>query len=323
MTNIDAELYGVDLFGEPCTPVPTGPIAERFMVPPFTVLNAAEGYWQERKAAWGSLGIKGELGRLGASPGGSARPACDYSTRERGDGAGKKIGDEDNGTSIFDPVLCELAYRWFCPAGGQVVDPFAGGSVRGIVAHKLGLRYWGAELRAEQVEANREQGRELCPEGSPLWLRGDALDLLPEAPKADLLFTCPPYGDLERYSDDPKDISTMEFHTFIAAYRRILLQAALRLRENRFAVIVVGNYRDKRTGFYRDLVGETVRAFEAVGLGYYNEAVLVTPRGSLPIRITKQFEAGRKMGKTHQNVLVFVKGNSKEAAKACREGYTL
>ena len=34
-----------------------------------------------------------------------------------------------SGTSIFDPVLCEIAYRWFCPAGGTVLDPFAGGSV--------------------------------------------------------------------------------------------------------------------------------------------------------------------------------------------------
>lgn len=41
-------------------------------------------------------------------------------------------------TSIFDPVLCELVYRWFSPESGTVLDPFAGGSVRGIVASKLG-----------------------------------------------------------------------------------------------------------------------------------------------------------------------------------------
>ena len=41
------------------------------------------------------------------------------------------------GTSIFDPVLCELVYRWFCPSKGKILDPFAGGSVRGIVAAHL------------------------------------------------------------------------------------------------------------------------------------------------------------------------------------------
>jgi hypothetical protein len=52
-------------------------------------------------------------------------------------------------------------------------------------------------------------------------------------------------------------------------------------------------------------------------MSYYNEMVLVTAVGSLPIRVGKQFVASRKIGKTHQNVLVFVKGDPKVAARAC------
>ena len=74
----------------------------------------------------------------------------------------KDFAAGQSGTSIFDPVLCELAYRWFCPAGGTVLDPFAGGSVRGVVASKVGLKYIGVELREEQVEANRVQGDKIC-----------------------------------------------------------------------------------------------------------------------------------------------------------------
>lgn len=36
--------------------------------------------------------------------------------------------------------------------------------------------------------------------------------------------------------------------------------------------------------------------------------------GSASMRVTKQFESGRKMAKTHQNVLVFCKGDWKKAA---------
>ena len=36
---------------------------ERFIVPPFSVLDASQGYWQKRKRNWLSLGIKSELGR--------------------------------------------------------------------------------------------------------------------------------------------------------------------------------------------------------------------------------------------------------------------
>lgn len=40
-----------------------GSLSERFGLPPFTVLNARDGWWQERKSAWLSLGIRSELGR--------------------------------------------------------------------------------------------------------------------------------------------------------------------------------------------------------------------------------------------------------------------
>jgi hypothetical protein len=49
----------------------------------------------------------------------------------------------------------------------------------------------------------------------------------------------------------------------------------------------------------------------------YNEAILVTAVGSLSIRVGRQFSSGGKLGKTHQNVLVFVKGDPKAATDAC------
>lgn len=85
-------------------------LAERFGIPPFSVLNAREGWWQNRKRAWIDLGIRSELGRgapIGgapmpldraeagrpsAAPGGSPLPAADYSkSKARGNGRGKAI----------------------------------------------------------------------------------------------------------------------------------------------------------------------------------------------------------------------------------------
>lgn len=40
-----------------------GSLAAQFGIPPFTVLNAREGWWQSRKAAWLALGIQSEIGR--------------------------------------------------------------------------------------------------------------------------------------------------------------------------------------------------------------------------------------------------------------------
>jgi hypothetical protein len=221
------------------------------------------------------------------------------------------------GTSIFDPVLCELAYRWFCPPGGLVLDPFAGGSVRGVVASRLGRRYLGIDLRPEQLSANQAQAAAICGPPMPEWIEGDSRELgkLAVGEAADFLFTCPPYGDLERYSDDPRDLSTMAWPAFLAALRAIIAASVARLKPDRFACFVVGDFRD-REGYYRGLPWRTIEAFQDAGARLYNEAVLVTAIGSLPIRVTAQFESSRKLGKTHQNVLVFCKGNPRKATAA-------
>lgn len=223
-----------------------------------------------------------------------------------------------SGTSIFDPVLCELAYSWFCPPNGTILDPFAGGSVRGIVASKLGRQYIGVELRSEQVDANRVQGDTICSDPMPAWHVGDSrnIDRICADVEADFVFSCPPYADLEVYSDDPADLSTLSYEAFKPAYFEIIAKACSRLKDDRFACFVVGDVRDKRGNYY-NFVGDTVEAFKAIGMHYYNEAILVTSVGSLPIRAGRQFSSGRKLGKTHQNVLVFVKGDGKRATEAC------
>jgi len=609
------------------------------MIPPFTVLNAREGWWMDRKRAWLALGIKSEVGRgenlLGMSdtmlePDPEKRAAMQAAREEakgkartfgqdlmRGEGTnavtgrkkglggvtmdalsshpryyeqktaaeakvGRKLTPEEferdhwvlpdselsSGTSIFDPVLCELAYRWFSPVGGRVLDPFAGGSVRGIVCAALGRHYTGVDLRAEQIEANRAQwpavaaqlgtpapraaeevpalavdeiegirvvrddrvlggtkrraldrlvagidadelvyatpaygfaqialagacraagkkatifvaarsdrhprtqlaadlganivevkagrlnviqsrarkhceatGAYLVPFGmddeifvdamaqeiaalpgeaptevwcvagsgtltralqrafpdaahhavqvgrdpdvgeaklwkapeafeddatdpppfpscsnydakawrfirehaapgalfwnlgadiepqpafapvEPIWHVGDSNKVLADeaiGDDFDFVFSCPPYGDLEVYSDDPDDISTLDMAGFDAIYAEIIAKAVARLADNRFACFVVGDYRDKR-GIYANFVSKTIAAFEAAGAPLYNEAILITSVGSLPIRTAKQFRSTRKLGKTHQNVLVFVKGDPRKAVEA-------
>jgi hypothetical protein len=318
MDNTDAAGQGIG----------NGSLADRFLVPPFSVLDARQGYWQDRKRSWLELGIKSELGRGDNLLGFSETCKLKKSPSNKlgkclETGIGEKYGREEmNGTSIFDPVLCELAYRWFSPKGGTVLDPFAGGSVRGIIAAKCGRQYIGVDLRKDQVEANRIQWGEVSRENdlTPIWQIGDSRHIGQHAAgvKADFIFSCPPYADLEVYSDDPADISTMDYPQFLAAYREIIANSCNLLKDDRFACFVVGDVRAK-DGTYKNFVSETISAFLAAGLQLYNEAILVTCLGTVPIRAGNQFIGSRKLGKTHQNVLVFVKGDPKVATAACGE----
>lgn len=312
-----------------------GNLSDKFLIPPFTVFNAREGWWQERKKSWIELGIQSELGRgdeLVFSA--SSQSSSVYAEKEKYE---KKVGHKVSWnefleanpntktlatTSIFDPVMCEIAYRWFSPDGGVIVDPFSGGSVRGIVASKLNRKYYGCDIRQEQVNSNIEQWNELASvqNPTPIWKCGDSQYIHEHlsGALADMIFSCPPYADLEVYSDNPNDISTMSYDDFIEAYREIIKRTVSLLKDDRFACFVVGEVRDKK-GIYRNFVGDTVKAFVDAGAKFYNEAILVTQAGSLPMRAGKTFSASRKLGKTHQNVLIFVKGDPKAATQACGE----
>ena len=281
---------------------PTVSLADRFGIPPFSVFNAREGWWQARKFAWTAKGIDSEVGR-NAPAGGSP----DMIARQNG----------ESGTSIFDPVLCEIAYRWFCAEGGTILDPFAGGSVRGIVAGALSRKYVGVDLRQEQIDANRAQAFKIKTAETPKWVCGDSQEIgtLAEGVEADFIFSCLPYADLEKYSDDHRDLSNMGYREFIAAYRRIIGASCMMLKQDRFACFVVGEVRAKG-GAYYNFVGDTIKAFIDAGLDYYNEAILVTPCGSVATRAATPFIKSRKLGRTHQTVLIFCKGDPKRAAAA-------
>jgi hypothetical protein len=597
-------------------PAPT--LADRFLIPPFDVLDARASWWQERKRAWlrtgmrseagrdakllsGSLGRQGNGGMADQVAGAERRRVGAYGAQAKTDEQGHLVYETTTGaTSIFDPVLCELAYRWFSAEGHRILDPFAGGSVRGLVAAMLGRSYTGNDLSAVQVAANQEQADDFLARGliaetpasvvpagvvldstdatpverhGTVWVKRDDLYQLPgglagcggkvrsclhlvteaiaanpgvdrlvtagsrhspqvvivaavaahlglrctahvpaskdgsselaaavalgaelmehrpgyntvivararedadadpaavhvpfgmETPHAvtetrkqavglfkdwpagarrlvvpvgsgmtlagilaatddfgpeivgvqvgadpterldayapagwrsrvklvrsaldyeqrpsdthigdlpldpvyeakclpflgeddvlwvigrrpdptlppvalpawsvgdssewvkgltpesyDLLFTCPPYLGLERYSDDPADLSNLSTADFEARYGRILAGCTAALRPNRFAVIVVGDVRDKG-GSLTDFRGMTVRCAEQAGLSLTSAAVLVTPIGSLAVRAAIPFQGSRKLGRTHQHALVFCKGDQKAAAE--------
>lgn len=293
-------------------PVKPRDLFEEFGMPPFSTLDRRTGTWQDRKRRWLSLGIQSEIGRDDAliyqKP---TEGAADVS---------RKIYELSQGTSVFDPVVAECAVRWYSARGGTVLDPFAGGSVRGIVSSILGRPYIGIDLRPEQVAANEDQRHIADADCLPQWISGDSRridDLIDPDQQADLVFSCPPYFDLEQYSDDPDDLSAMTWDRFCEAYGDIIRLSTERLRDDRFAVWVVGDLRDKR-GILRGLVPETIAAFQRAGLQYYNSAITIDPIGTGAIVAGRRFRASRKLVTMHQHLLVFVKGDPKRAATWCK-----
>lgn len=285
------------LFGEQIDT--KGDLFDRYGVPPFSVLDTKQDYWRKRVNYWKTLGIKSEVGR--------GDNLIKYS---------KTTSLNEKDTSIFNPYLSELMYSWFCPAAGKIIDPFAGGSVRGIVSNYLGYDYTGIDLRQEQIDSNKEQGETICKDNCPDWFCGDSEEVLTifDNEYFDFAFTCPPYHDLEKYSDDPRDLSNMNYNSFLIKYQKIISETYKKLKQDSFFVIVVGDIRDKN-GNYKGFVKDTIIKSEESGFYFYNEIILLNSIASASMRAGKIFESGRKVTKIHQNILVFLKGDAKKATQ--------
>lgn len=290
----------LDLFGNQITP--KNELRAMFGENPFSILDSKSGRWQARKKKWLNLGIKSEIGR----------DATTFSMKDwvdkRGEEGTLKGNKLPSDTSIFDPVLCELMYKWFCPEGGTILDPFGGGSVRGIVANYLGYKYTGIDIRQEQVESNRQQALEILSiDNQPQWYVGDSNIVLDRQfnSEFDLVFSCPPYVNLEVYSDLAGDISNMEYDDFMVVYQSIIKKSCDKLKKGGFAIFVVGEVRDKKGNYY-GFVPDTYQCFKNAGLKLYNEAILSNSLASAALRAAGNMKT-RKLVKVHQNILIFKK----------------
>ena len=311
----------------------TKSLNDTFVIPPFSIFDSRQGYWQERKKMWRErIGDMGESRtaklvqslemrykdlytrtmkhrkELGINFKEYLEKYVPEDVRERED---KKVLSQ--GVSLFDPVLSEICCRWFTPfEGAKMFDPFAGDTQKGLVFAMCGYEFTGVELRQEQVDINNRviadrdlPIRYVCDDGQNV-----AKYFEPES--QDMLFSCPPYYNLEVYSDLENDASNQgTYEDFLTIIRNAYTSALGCLKENRFAVVVVGDVRNKANGEYYDFVGDVKRIFREAGAHLYNEIILVEMSSSSALRAAKSMES-RKVCKTHQNVLVFYKGDPSE-----------
>jgi DNA modification methylase len=284
-------MANVDLFGNEI--IEDVLLRDKFIEPPFSILDTKSGNWQKRKRTWIAKGLKSEVGRdakvINMDTIAKEKNTADY-------------------VSVFDPALCEVLYHWFCPENGTILDPFAGGSVRGIVANYLGYKYTGIDIRQEQIDSNREQAMDILPiEKQPQWYVGDSNVLLDDnwQTKFDMVMSCPPYADLEVYSDLDGDISNKPYKQFLELYESIIAKSCNLLNKGGYACFVVGEVRDKN-GYYIGFVPDTIKAFEKCGMKFYNEAILLNAIASASMRANGNMKS-KKLVKVHQNVLIFIK----------------
>ena len=206
--------------------------------------------------------------------------------------------------SKFSYGLAEFVVRYWSEEGDLILDPFMGWGVRGAVATMLGRSYWGYEVSPTMFDKTR---RFLNIDGVKEKIElvmGDGLKLEQGPDAADLIFTCPPYWNLEKYESVPRQISDCStYEEFLAMLSKGFEKYNEVLKKGKFCVFVVSDFR--KDGFkllHRDVIGMA----EKVGLKIWDILISVRKNPFVWKQIAR-CDKQRYTSNSHEYILVFRK----------------
>jgi SAM-dependent methyltransferase len=175
----------------------------------------------------------------------------------------------------FVPQIPNQVLRRFTRRGDRVVDLFSGMGTTLIECRKLGRDGVGVELNPDVATRSRERIERAQANGNARWnvLVGDSTDPatadLVRAElggcHADLVVLHPPYYDVIRFGDDPRDLSTAPTEAaFLAAFDRVVVNASALLRPGGHLTLVIGDVYG--AGEWRPLGFECMQRCRNAGL---------------------------------------------------------
>ena len=205
--------------------------------------------------------------------------------------------------SVFNPHLAQMILSAYAPLNGKIYDPFGGGGTRGYIATKMGYDYTGVELRKEEYNRVVEQMKQWNINFN--FILADSMQYLPNE-KYDFIFTCPPYYDLELYSNLESDLSNAKsYNDYLLMLKKVINNCYKLLKENTLAIFVVGNFRNKN-GELEHLNGDLIKLAKEVGFKLWDELIW---EGASSVALTRcgKFEKNRKAVRMHEYIIILKK----------------
>ena len=208
------------------------------------------------------------------------------------------------GFSEFHAGLTENILMYWSMDNSVIVDPFAGRLTRAYISSKMGRKYYGYDISPTTVNRVREHLNKhnvsatlYCDDGCKMKQTPDNF--------ADLVMTCPPYHQLEKYESVYGQLSDLKtYQEFLDMIELCGNNINRILKPGGFCVWVCGDWRDGDS--LRIFHSDTIKLFEKVGLITHDVLVMKNKSPFASMQIGK-VAAKRYTSKVHEYILVFRK----------------
>ena len=223
--------------------------------------------------------------------------------------------DNQQGSAIhktmsgFNSALAEFIIKYWSEPNDLILDPFHGWGTRALISINLNRRYigydvspitynWLKEFFDSQITLNQDKIK-------PILYNKDGLKIEDiDDGSVDLIFTCPPYFNIEKYETCEEQLSDINnYDLFLAKLGKGIEKYYQVLKNEKFCIFVVGDWR----------VNGELKLFsqDVINLFLKNKFLMhdfiIHKLNSVAIVGCANFEANNFVCKSHEYVLVFKK----------------
>ena len=216
--------------------------------------------------------------------------------------------------SEFHAGVAENILRYWSMKGSIVVDPFAGRVTRAMVTTKLEREYIGYEITPNTYKRSLNHFKK--HNVNPTLHNGDGTKLgNTKDNTADLVFTCPPYFNIEQYESCDNQLSDIrDYDTFMDSMGECVSNVKRVLKEGAWAIFVVADFRIG--GELKSFSSDLIQRFKDNDMIHWDTIIMenISPFATLT---AYQAACKRYVPKTHEYILVFRKRGEYEIPDYC------
>ena len=284
--NLDNIDYEIDLFGDKIEKLS---MRDRIGFLPISIW---EPNWNIVKNLKSIIGDEGQ-----------AREDCAINANSKIRGGGGKSYPKV--ASIFNPHLAQMILSAYCPQNAKIYDAFGGGGTRGFTASAMGHNYTGIEIRQEEVDRILNKQKILDRHFDIICADSRYYDI--QENSFDFSYTCPPYYNLEIYSNMNGDMSNANsYDEFLEMLKQSMQITYKGLKKNSLSIWVIGNFRNIKgnlVSFNCDLI----KLAKEVKFKLHDE-IIFWGASKCAAQRCGNFKANRKSVRVHEYILIFKKG---------------
>jgi len=214
--------------------------------------------------------------------------------------------DEKELLSEFNPTIAKNIISFWSESKDLVLDPFAG-RTRAIVSYAMDRKYVGYEISNDVIKHMKERFKELKIKTDSIKLIHDDCYNMDIKEKVDLIFTCPPYHNLEKYESCKGQLSDIKtYPKFLNELILRLNKASSKLKVGKYMCIVIGDYR--KNGNYLTIHSDLIQKMNTSSHLKLHDVIVMQ---NIPFNTAAFYFGARKKSKctakAHEYLLVWKK----------------